>query len=313
MKIMVKCDCCGKDFLKENSRVNEASKNAWKNYCSERCHVKFKSKDHKSICATCGKSIMVKNCDLKKSKSGLSFCSRSCAASHNNVGKKLSEESKKKISNSICNFHLNKNSQKKKVLCLYCGKEFFIQNKEYRLFCSKECSLVQKNGSLPYTREEVLTELLRFINENKNQISSKIVPKKLYHSINKFFGSWNSIIEELGLVQNSGMPCKKKILCHDGHYADSISEMLVDNWLNRMGLLHERSKKYPKSKCNCDFYLVDSCVWVEYCGLMGFDGYRNNMKNKRIIAENNDLKLIEILPDDLYPNNLLVKLGYLIK
>lgn len=305
MKTAVGCDCCGKSFLKDIGRINEAKKFGWKIFCSKECYSKFKSKKHKSFCAICNKEIFIGNSEFKKTKSGLHFCSKSCSASHSNIDRKQSEESKKRISNSLLEFYSKIGKERKEVKCLYCGKNFLTSNKRERFFCSKECGFLQKSGSLPYTKEETLTEIRRFIDENEDKISSKLISAKLKHSITKFFGSWNSIIKELGLTPNSGVASKKRILCHDGHYADSISEMLVDNWLNRMNLRHERWKEYPGTKQTCDFYLIDHGVWIEYCGLMAFKVYRDSMEKKKEIADKNNLSLMEIFPEDLYPNNNL--------
>lgn len=305
MEIKIKCDFCGKDFLKRKGAVNEARKYKLKIYCSKDCQSSAKNKKHKSFCSTCRKEIFIGNYEFKNSKSGLHFCSKSCSALHSNIDRKQSEKSKKRISNSLLKFYSKIGKERKKVKCLYCGKDFLVQNKRDRIFCSKGCSLLQQNGTLPYTKEETLTEIRRFIDENKDRISSKLISVKLKHSVTKFFGSWNNIIKELGLNPNSGVASKKKILCHDGHYADSISEMIVDNWLSRMNLQHERWKEYPGTKQTCDFYLIDYGVWIEYCGLMAFKVYRDSIEKKKEIAKKNNLTLMEIFPEDLYPNNNL--------
>ena len=79
----------------------------------------------KKYCLHCGKEITSKNC--KK------FCSSSCAAKHNNVGRKHSEETKLKIAKS-----LSKNGMvaKKENFCLNCGAELKNYQSKY---CSFEC------------------------------------------------------------------------------------------------------------------------------------------------------------------------------
>ena len=53
---------------------------------------------------------------------------------------------------------------------------------------------------------------------------------------------------------------------------------------------------------NCDFYLVDHNVWVEYFGLYGGDiaDYDNTIKLKERLVKENNLDFISIKPSDLY-------------
>lgn len=107
--------------------------------------------DKHYFCKHCGKEILGK--DRKRKK----FCSRSCAASYNNKGRKHTEEERIKISHSLQernpNFNgvykdIEKNQHqnyecfdaKKKYFCLYCGKE--ISNpygSKTNKYCSTEC------------------------------------------------------------------------------------------------------------------------------------------------------------------------------
>lgn len=82
--MLVKCDYCGKEFDKETRRVNEARKNGWKIFCSTECMKAAKTTKIKCTCAQCGKEIYKIPSQMKLSKSGNVFCSKSCAASYNN-------------------------------------------------------------------------------------------------------------------------------------------------------------------------------------------------------------------------------------
>lgn len=78
----------------------------------------------KRYCLHCGK-------ELKRGQK--KFCSSSCAAKHNNVGRKHSEETKEKIAKSLSN---GREVQKKEKFCLFCGRE--LKNGQHK-FCSSEC------------------------------------------------------------------------------------------------------------------------------------------------------------------------------
>ena len=95
-----------------------------------RCTEEYYNK-HPKYCKECGKAIEFKN---KRNN----YCSHSCAAKHNNLGRELSQESRQKISNKLQ--EKNKNFDgvyqeiKENLICLNCGKE--IKRGKY---CSQKC------------------------------------------------------------------------------------------------------------------------------------------------------------------------------
>lgn len=38
-KINVRCECCGKKFLKEENKIILSKRKGWKNYCSNQCRL----------------------------------------------------------------------------------------------------------------------------------------------------------------------------------------------------------------------------------------------------------------------------------
>ena len=86
----------------------------------------------KKYCLNCGK-------ELKKTQK--KFCSSSCSATYNNKLRILSDESKRKISESLTKGEKTKKITKEKTknikFCLECGKELLNNN---RSFCSYKCS-----------------------------------------------------------------------------------------------------------------------------------------------------------------------------
>lgn len=107
MKITVQCSVCGHNFEKEKKKVNEAIKNGWNFYCSEECKKHKNSKLCK--CAYCGKEVWKTMSEIKKSKSGNVFCSRSCATSFNNAYYKIGDSHpvKGKIIEGSLNYRRN--------------------------------------------------------------------------------------------------------------------------------------------------------------------------------------------------------------
>lgn len=92
------------------------------------------------ICEQCGKEFIAK---YKSQR----FCSSKCSAIYNNTGKHRSEETKKKISESLKKkkpqikvFNKKEISRKGKI-CPECGKTFNAENKN-QIYCSTSCSLI---------------------------------------------------------------------------------------------------------------------------------------------------------------------------
>lgn len=83
----------------------------------------------KKYCLYCGKEITGRNRSTKK------FCDNSCAARYNNRGRIHSEETKKKISESLTK-HKDQEYSSDPVYCKNCGK---LIEKRPNIFCNQEC------------------------------------------------------------------------------------------------------------------------------------------------------------------------------
>ena len=249
---------------------------------------------------------------LKNSKSGKLFCSHTCSAKHSNVNRVYSKKRRKEISakirNSIGKYLKSQNKiMLEKKICPVCNKKF----KPYRqknICCSLKCGQIYQFGSLPYTKDETINKILKISQEISRTPQKRECKRKLEHSAVRFFGSWNKLMEHCGLKPNKSIFQKCRLRCKDGHMADSISEKMVDEWLFSNKINHERNKIYPGNNglFNCDFYLPDYDIWIEYFGLIGqVEEYDKGVELKRQIVKDNNLKFIEIIPSDLYPNNKL--------
>lgn len=75
-KCLVKCEYCGKEFLKERKYIKRTKHH----FCSVSCSNKMIHKLHSVIvkCACCGKEFRKSLSKLKNSKSKLYFCSKEC-------------------------------------------------------------------------------------------------------------------------------------------------------------------------------------------------------------------------------------------
>lgn len=98
--VFLKCNYCKKIFARE-ARNQPKYKNRTNAYCNQKCSTLMQNQRVNTKCGFCQKSIIVKQAEIKKSKSGKSFCNRSCAASYNNKLKRKSRRSK--IEAKFCN------------------------------------------------------------------------------------------------------------------------------------------------------------------------------------------------------------------
>lgn len=96
--ITLKCDNCKQPFkrilTKHNQNIEVGRQH---NFCSRKCKGLAENKRIETQCYLCQKGFKRTPKELKKSKSGNSFCSRSCAAKHNNRFKRQSRRSQIEI------------------------------------------------------------------------------------------------------------------------------------------------------------------------------------------------------------------------
>ncbi len=272
---LVHCVNCDEQFLKEIRYINENKKFGHNFYCSLECQSLYKNKHLQFKCEN-------KNCknSFKRATGNISlhnFCSRSCAAQVNN-------------SFSPKRFKIYKN-------CQCCGVEFTGRGMS---FCSKQCSSIAHKTS----KDEIIHKIQEFYNKNKR------IPFKWefshYSVARKRFSTWNNAIKSAGFEPNPVMFAKRQI-AKDGHICDSVAEMIIDDFLFRRGIIHERNIPYPEGSYTADFRIGDK--FIEYFGLAGQLKRYDLLKTlKQDIAAKYKMKIIEIYPNDLFVDKNLAKL-----
>ncbi len=83
------CDQCGRLSEKESKKINEARKHGWRIFCSRLCYVGSRQNGEHLSCGNCKKEIWISKGRKKRSKSGETFCNRSCATVFNNKNCKI--------------------------------------------------------------------------------------------------------------------------------------------------------------------------------------------------------------------------------
>lgn len=283
-QVKVICAFCKKQFFRPIGRFNESKKFGWNQYCSKECLFKRLTKKKILFCERCGKQVY-------RSPHAISphnYCSASCAIIVN-----------------------NRNDPKRRPqhkTCQRCGKSFLKGTGNVR-FCSMTC----RGGTRPgYTKDDVL----RIIKSKTNQLGRVPVRREIQGVINacqRLFGSWNKALVAAGFSPHRSdsqrMYKRIKTKAKDGHSCDSVSEAIIDNWLFSHQINHQRNACYPTTNHKADWStcLNGKRIFIEYFGLAN-DSHRYDraINWKKKLCKDNDISLIEIYPQNLYPKNCLM-------
>lgn len=273
----VKCRRCGKSFTKDNRHINENLKLGHKFFCSRSCQSLSRNKQVSIICEnpSCYKQFYRQPSDI----SSRNFCSHFCAATIINTDRNRQNTT---FSN-----------------CKNCGADVLRRDHRY---CSLQCyqSFTRQYWETykpKYAKEDIINTIQKFIKKNE-RIPFKKELNKIYQPARKYFGTWNNTIKTAGFEPNPVMFANHWI-AKDGHKCDSLSEKIIDDYLTRRGIVHERNYPYPEGTYTADFKIGNKLI--EFFGLAGeHEEYDRIRMIKKKIADKHKLGLIEIYPKDLF-------------
>lgn len=125
----------------------------------------------------------------------------------------------------------------------------------------------------------------------------------MYGTARMLFGTWNKAVEAAGFKPNP-LKFTRIHVANDGHRCDSLAEKIIDDWLFKRNIKHERNIVYPNSRYTTDF--VINGKFIEFFGLMGeIKEYDKHVRAKEKIALKNKIDLVKIYPKDLFPKSNL--------
>ena len=158
-----------------------------------------------------------------------------------------------------------------------------------------------------YTLSELI-EKLKHVNSVLGRVPAKREVKGLADACINAFGAWNKAILAAGLSPNRShnqrMYKRVNTKAKDGHLCDSISEAIIDNWLTDSDIGHTRDVLYPTTHHRADWSIGGT--FVEYFGLAhDSPRYDRAVSRKRALCYQHHIRLIEIYPEDIYPNIIL--------
>jgi len=294
--VKVKCAFCGKEYFRQAGQVNEAKKFGWHQYCSKECQKKARITRVEKVCGNpnCNNVVSRTLNQFRRSKSGLIFCSQTCAAIVNNK-KCLKGHAKIKP---------------KLKICVQCGKPFRKSTGNLK-YCSIRC----RRKAEWYTQKEVL-EIIRNTARKLKRVPARRELREIDGAYKRFFGSWSNAVIAAGFQPNRSHNQRmyKRVFTKalDGHICDSVSELLIDNWFIKNKIEHERNVSYPDTNHKADWVInfKGKTIFVEYFGLAkDSPRYDRSITKKKTLCRRHKIKLIEVYPWDLYPKiNLDAKL-----
>ena len=163
--LKLECEQCGKFFYKSKKEIKHTIEHPERNrcrFCSTQCVTNYNKKTpHKVSCSNCGKKIEIKNSEYCRSKNKHFFCSHSCSAEYNNkLRERVTEEQRKKTSETMKSFYILHPENKTERLCMVCGKTYYYERgKNTKKICSTECLKYYREHRTIFLSEESLTKL----------------------------------------------------------------------------------------------------------------------------------------------------------
>lgn len=144
------------------------------------------------------------------------------------------------------------------------------------------------NDMLPFKKKE--GQYYRTLTKNTSQ-------PKYYKDI---FGSWNQTLKAVGVIEGEVKKKGQGYVCFakDGHEFSSAAKMFIDDYFYNHNIPHERKPIYPGSKNLKADWKIGS-YFIEFRGLKDEGNYDKEMGEKRDIAKQQGLPLLEITYPDL--------------
>ncbi|MDA2936559.1 hypothetical protein MYX06_05060 [Patescibacteria group bacterium AH-259-L05] len=184
-------------------------------------------------------------------------------------------------------------------------------NKQFRKSTGniKYCSVKCRREAESHTPEELLRNIRNIIRK-LGRVPARREAEGIGDACRKFFGSWNKAIIAAGFQPNRShsqrMYKRVETKATDGHRCDSTSEAIIDDWLTKNGISHEKDVSYPQTNHKADWAIEKGKVFIEYFGLANDSPRYDRAVQKKIqFCRKYKIKLIEIYPSDLYPKACL--------
>jgi len=157
-----------------------------------------------------------------------------------------------------------------------------------------------------YSKEKLIKKIKEFVQkEGRTPIKNEFINNSSYPdyvTCRHYFGTWNNAIKAAGYKPNEQWFTSGGLFAKDGHKCNSISEIIIDDWLFENHIPHMREYLYPERRYRCDFVIGNT--FIEFFGLSNASivnpNYTEIIKRKKEICKKFNISLIELYEKDLY-------------
>ena len=166
-------------------------------------------------------------------------------------------------------------------------------------------------------RISAIKRMVKALNKPVNEITYYDFDDNGLHTVLRKFYNYSPFLA----LKDAGYPVFEEEMRHSmfetgrfryksshGHKFRSMFERDVDNTFWELGIKnHRHNVNYPHSTRTCDFVIGNNKYWIEVAGLVGKDWYDKKMKEKKEIAEKENLNLIIITDKDFRNKKIFLK------
>ncbi len=158
-------------------------------------------------------------------------------------------------------------------------------------------------GFIPERNFHKSFSYLRDLNKQKFEDALKILNEmpSYEYGYKGAFGSWLQALDAAGVLEGGVRKTPRGYIClaKDGHECRSIGEKIIDDYLFTHNINHEQEPYYPgERKFRADWKVGK--YFIEFWGLKGDEDYDKKIEDKKAIALEYQISLIEITFDDLH-------------
>ncbi len=320
----IQCTYCGKEAYKSLADLQKKSKTG-KSFCSNSCHCAWKNKRRTHTIKNTVNSILKPlKAEFKKIRKR-----KTCPLPLKRPSRKILRElywkkdyNQSKIAEMFNATHASTRRWLKhykisiKPRTLSCGRNpNSIKNLE--LGKTPEAEKKSAESRRIYSKEKLIEKIKEFVQKEGRIPSKREFSKRPlypdYTTYRDYFGTWNNAIRSAGHKPVLSWFSPRNLCAKDGHPCNSISEIIIDDWLFENNIPHDKEYLYPERQYRCDFVVKN--IFIEFFGLANahnlVPGYSETMERKRKICKKHNIPLVELYEKDIH--NLNQSLGEKLK
>lgn len=171
-------------------------------------------------------------------------------------------------------------------------------------------SLVDILGFIPERNFHESLSYLRGLDKQKFEDTLKVLNEMPSYNFGykEIFGSWLQALDAAGVLEGGVRKTSRGYIClaKDGHECRSIGEKIIDDYLFIHNISHEQEPHYPgERRYRADWKVGE--YFIEFWGLKGEEDYDKKIEDKKVIAQQYQIPLIEITFEDLHHLDLKFK------